>query len=75
MEASGGGYTQPGPLFPSVILYKERQKDKELGESLGQLEEAQDQRPRKHDLRGVIEWPGVNWSKVERLGKSLVNSL
>lgn len=42
---------------------------------MGQLEEAQNQGPRKHDLRGMIEWTGVNWSKVERLGKSLVNSL
>lgn len=59
-EASGAESTQPGSFFPSVGLHKERQKESGLGESFGQLEEAQGQRLRKHDLRGVIEWTGVN---------------
>lgn len=31
MEANGGEYTQPGSFFPSIILYKERQKEREGG--------------------------------------------
>lgn len=43
MEASGGEYTQPGSFFTSIILCKERQKERQGG-SLGQLEEAQRER-------------------------------
>lgn len=63
-------------LFSPLLYFIKKDRKKEgRGESLGQLEEAQDQRPRQQDLRGVIEWTGVNYSKVERLEKNLVNSL
>lgn len=60
MEASGGECTQPGPFPPLLYFIKKDRMKEGCGESLGQLEEAQDQRSRKHDLRGVIEWTGVN---------------
>lgn len=61
MEASRGEYAQPGSFFLSIILCKERQKEREGGVWVSwRKPEEKDQRPRKHDLGGMIEWTGVS---------------
>lgn len=53
-DSCGGGYTQPGPFLPSVLLYKERQKEKGLEGKFGSVggsprSEAQKTWPQRSD--------------------------